>query len=448
MSQDVPLYAIPQSVLDTLQVVTLSDAGRARDVLDAGVYAYLHQAVPAQTIPPMPVPVPVSPPVIATPASVGQPVSTTPAVWPSPPAGLQIQIERRIVVNGVDRGANYTAWQPIDSGLSAVEQSRARFIRARPGGRPPENGPFSEWGNCQSAPVTVTVPQPVFTTQPSFGAASYTVGSVLALNLGAATNLVGAGAGLFVEVFSLGAADKRSELIGSGATRSWDSTGETAETVSLRVRATNPAGSVLSNTVTVPLTAAAAALSLSVVQAQQVFEGVATGTTNLTWTGTPGISGTISVNADAVSAGPMAVQAASIVNVSRPGQSPAVGDEIGFVPGQSAVALAIFDPGLGSLTETWRWQRDTVGNGVGLDIAGGTPTRVVQGADGGSRLRLIRRVVQGANTLDIPSAWTPIIPGAPVTPQITVTGATDGILFDGTNIVASVATDGILVSEV
>lgn len=90
---------------------------------------------------------------------------------------------------------------------------------------------------------------PAFSVQPAFGAAGYTVGQTVTFTEGTA----GPSATLTVEQFDLGGVDKRGELVGT----SWDSSGEAAGTISLRVRATNSGGTVLSAVVTVPLTAAA-----------------------------------------------------------------------------------------------------------------------------------------------------------------------------------------------
>lgn len=92
-----------------------------------------------------------------------------------------------------------------------------------------------------------------FDTQPGFGAGSYVVGDSVALSEGAASP----SATITVEYFRLNGVDKSGELSGLN----WDSTGETAGTVTARFRAaTAGQADVLSNEISVVLNPALASI--------------------------------------------------------------------------------------------------------------------------------------------------------------------------------------------
>lgn len=103
-----------------------------------------------------------------------------------------------------------------------------------------------------TAAVNVTYSAPVFTNQPNFGTSSYEMGDIVTFSEGVAAN-----ATLSVETFTLGGVDKSGELSGT----SWDTTGESAGTIALRVEASNSGGTTLSNTITVALSEAGASPS-------------------------------------------------------------------------------------------------------------------------------------------------------------------------------------------
>lgn len=86
---------------------------------------------------------------------------------------------------------------------------------------------------------------PAFSVQPSISPAAPVVGNVVTIDEGTA----GPAATLAIETFALDGADKRGELVGL----TWDSTGESAGTISLRVSATNSGGTTLSDTITAEL---------------------------------------------------------------------------------------------------------------------------------------------------------------------------------------------------
>ena len=87
---------------------------------------------------------------------------------------------------------------------------------------------------------------PVFTAQPSFGAASYTIGETVVIDGGNATP---AGTVLSIERFEIDGTDISGELAGVN----WPTIGEDAGTITLQVRATNGDQSALSDVVTATL---------------------------------------------------------------------------------------------------------------------------------------------------------------------------------------------------
>lgn len=90
---------------------------------------------------------------------------------------------------------------------------------------------------------------PTFSVQPTLDASSYTAGDTVTLTVGTA----GPKTWLEIDEFSLNGVDKRSEIVVGLTTVTWDSTGESAGPIVLRVRATNVAGTVLSNSVSATL---------------------------------------------------------------------------------------------------------------------------------------------------------------------------------------------------
>lgn len=104
---------------------------------------------------------------------------------------------------------------------------------------------LEQWTSAYEGGVTPLAPS--FSVQPSFDAGSYTVGDTITFDEGTA----GPSATLAVETLTLGGVDKSGELSGT----SWDSTGESAATIALRISATNSGGTTLSNTINVTLVA-------------------------------------------------------------------------------------------------------------------------------------------------------------------------------------------------
>ncbi len=96
--------------------------------------------------------------------------------------------------------------------------------------------------------TAATVSPPVFSVQPTLSPASPTIGDMVTLTEGVA----GPAATLTIEYLRLGGVDKTGEL--SGLT--WDTTGESAGTITYRVRATNSGDSVLSDEISTTLSAA------------------------------------------------------------------------------------------------------------------------------------------------------------------------------------------------
>lgn len=429
---------IDATAWDAAPVIAV-DVGTDLASLGPGQYRLIRADEAFAVVSPVPLPVIQTLPSIT--GSVVQGVAPTyvEAVWQAPPSGSELVTPvAGVLVGTTAQPANYIP-QALDVGQPWRRTSTAQL-------RQISTGLLSSPVTVQSSPVTVSQAPPVFTLDPSFGAASYTVGDLFQINLGAATN----NATLSVEVFTLGGSTRASELVGVGSSRTWDSTGETAGQVALRVRATNSAGFVLSNTVTVQLNAAASPVLLSVVPSEQVFLGDATGTVTVNVTNTPGFNGSYALNTASLASGPVALLAPEIMLLNDAGEAGVgVGDEIGLTApfgDDDTPGLVAFDPALGSITASWVWQRDTANNGTFADIAGAPATerRTIVEADAGNTLRLVRRVVQGAATINNPSNGIAI----PSTAVLTATGFTDGILFDSARtITASAATDGILVTE-
>ncbi|MEM9700237.1 MAG: hypothetical protein AAF943_15770 [Pseudomonadota bacterium] len=98
--------------------------------------------------------------------------------------------------------------------------------------------------------VTVPLPLPTFTVQPTIG--SGVIGDTITLTEG----IAGPGAIITIEEFTLGGIDKTGELSGLD----WDTTGEAAGEIRLQVRATNSSGFTLSNVITRNLTEPAATI--------------------------------------------------------------------------------------------------------------------------------------------------------------------------------------------
>ncbi|MEM1149275.1 MAG: hypothetical protein AAGI03_01790, partial [Pseudomonadota bacterium] len=100
----------------------------------------------------------------------------------------------------------------------------------------------------QAAPVAPT--PPAWTVQPSFTDLAPQVGATVTVDPGSLDGT--APITIEFEYLRLDGVDKTPETVGL----SWDSTGETAGVITARLRATNAAGSVLSDEVTVNLAAA------------------------------------------------------------------------------------------------------------------------------------------------------------------------------------------------
>lgn len=145
-----------------------------------------------------------------------------------------------LVVDGVD-GPTLTA-ADLRAGTAIIAPAFTTSLRARLG-----IGAEALRGQTISR-----APQaPVWTTQPSFDAASYTAGATVTLSEGVATG--SPSPVLEIEYFTLDGVDRKGEIVGL----TWDSTGAPAGTLAAKFRATNSQGSTLSNEITASLTASA-----------------------------------------------------------------------------------------------------------------------------------------------------------------------------------------------
>lgn len=144
-----------------------------------------------------------------------------------------------LLAASIAEGGTYTP-QPAD------DQDAMRLVVTA-------TGPGGSSQATASQPITYAAP--AFSAAPSLGGVSFTIGQMVTLSLGAAAPA----AALTIEEFSLDGVDKRGELVGL----SWDSAGAAAGTLTLRVRATNSGGSVVSAPVTATLSAGAAAPAIT-----------------------------------------------------------------------------------------------------------------------------------------------------------------------------------------
>lgn len=150
-----------------------------------------------------------------------------------------------LTLAGADALGNQTGTGPwiYVTPSSASAQVVAATVEASNAG-----GTISKSGSIS---VPADLAAPVWTTQPAFDAASYVVGDTLSWTPGIASGEPT----LTLTTLDNGAADKLSEVVGA----TWDSTGETAGTISLQYSADNGFGApVLSDIITVTLAASGA----------------------------------------------------------------------------------------------------------------------------------------------------------------------------------------------
>jgi len=329
-----------------------------------------------------------------------------------PSGGGTISYQFRWLVDGAS-AATVAVYTPLagNDGDPIVAQWRA----VETGGTSPGETPWQTVGSG-----TITYAPPTFSTQPAFSAASYTIGQTMTFTEGVA----GPAAVLTVEEFRLDAVDKRGELSGT----SWNTTGEAPGTITLRIRATNSGGSVLSNSITATLAAAA--------PAPQIIYSAGTGWVPHVVSDDAAGDLTFTLTVDGVTLGPFVRTMAQktsgeavnhvlpVIAVTTPAGTYAATTGI-WTHGQSAATVA-----------SYQWRRD------GVTISGATSaTYATVGADAGTTLTCavtVAGVSAVSNGIAIPAA------GA----GITVAGATDGITFTSTSdLTVTGGTNGITATE-
>ncbi len=178
-----------------------------------------------------PAPVNVVPPFITGSSVIGSNFDLDPGEW----SGVVSSYEYRLKLDGVIQPGVTSFPEPVvEAQLGKVPTYGVRAVGP---------GFSSDWIEVVGPAVSYT--PPTFSTQPTLSSTIISAGDILTLNLGAA----GPNATLSVAVFSVAGVDKRGELTGSGATRTWDSAGEASGAIQFRVTATNASGSSLSNVV-------------------------------------------------------------------------------------------------------------------------------------------------------------------------------------------------------
>ncbi len=176
-----------------------------------------------------PAPVNVVPPFITGSSVIGQNLDLDRGEW----TGLVVSYEYRLKLDGV-----------IEAGVDGFpEPVLAAWLGKIPtyGVRAIGPGFASEWIEVVGPAISLTAP--TFSVQPTLSATIISAGDILTLNLGTS----GPDTTNTVSTFTVAGVDKRGELTGSGATRTWDSAGEPSGAIQFQVTATNSSSAALSN---------------------------------------------------------------------------------------------------------------------------------------------------------------------------------------------------------